>query len=342
MSDNNGRQPGAAILGCAGPALSAEERRFFADADPFGFILFARNIESPDQLRALTASLRDTVGREAPILIDQEGGRVRRLRPPTWRDAPAMRPFGDLHAADPEAAARALRLNVLLMALELRGLGVDVDCAPVLDVPVAGAHDIIGDRAFSLDPAVVATLGRVVADAFLEGGVYPVIKHIPGHGRAMADSHFDLPVVDAPLDDLRARDFVPFKALGDAPFAMTAHIVYTALDAARPATTSPTVIDGIIRGELGFSGLLMTDDLSMKALTGRFEDRASASLEAGCDLVLHCNGDMAEMTAVMAGCRPLDAAGAARWERVRGLRAAVPPEIDFAQAEAELARLLTA
>lgn len=322
--------------------VSAEERRFFAEADPFGFILFARNIESPDQVRGLTAALRDAVGRDAPILIDQEGGRVRRLRPPTWRDAPAMRPFGDLYARDPEAAERALRLNTLLMAAELRGLGVDVDCAPVLDVPVAGAHDIIGDRAFSLDPVVVARLGRVVADAFLEGGVYPVIKHIPGHGRALADSHFDLPVVDAALADLRDRDFVPFKALADAPFAMTAHIVYTALDAARPATTSPVLVADIIRGELGFSGLLMTDDLSMKALAGRFEDRAWASLEAGCDLLLHCNGDMAEMRAVMAGCRPLDAAGVARWERVRGLRAATPPDLDLAGAEADLARLLAA
>lgn len=342
MSDNRGRLPGAAILGCAGPTVSAEERRFFSEADPFGFILFARNIETPDQVRALTAALRDTVGRDAPILIDQEGGRVRRLRPPVWRDAPAMRPFGDLHARDPEAAVRALRLNTLLMAAELRGLGVDVDCAPVLDVPVAGAHDIIGDRALSLDPAVVAKLGRVVADAFMEGGVYPVVKHIPGHGRAMADSHYDLPVVDAPLEALRQRDFPPFVALADVPFAMTAHIVYTALDAARPATTSSAIIADVIRGELGFSGLLMTDDLSMKALTGRFEDRARASLDAGCDLLLHCNGDMAEMRAVMAGCRPLDAAGAERWERVQGLRAATPPDLDLAEAEADLARLLAA
>lgn len=321
--------------------MSGEERRFFAEADPFGFILFARNIESPDQVRGLTAALRDTVGRDAPILIDQEGGRVRRLRPPRWREAPAMRPFGDLHGRNPEGAVQALRLNTLLMALELRGLGVDVDCAPVLDVPVAGAHDIIGDRAFSLAPQVVAALGRVVVDAFLEGGVYPVIKHIPGHGRAMADSHFDLPVVDASRAELEACDFVPFKALADAPFAMTAHIVYTALDAFRPATTSTAVVGEIIRGALGFDGLLMTDDLSMKALTGRFEDRAKASLEAGCDLLLHCNGDMAEMRAVMDGCRPLDAAAQARWQRVQAMRAAVPPELDVAEAEADLARLLT-
>lgn len=320
--------------------MSEEERRFFTASDPLGFILFARNIESPDQVRALTAALRDTVGRDAPILIDQEGGRVRRLRPPLWRDAPAMLPFGVLHARDPDAAVRALRLNIGLMAAELRGLGVDVDCAPVLDVPAPGAHDIIGDRAFSDDPAVVAALGRVVMDAFLENGVYPVIKHIPGHGRAMADSHFDLPVVDASKAELESRDFVPFRALADAPFAMTAHIVYTALDAARPATTSAAVIDGVIRGALGYDGLLMTDDLSMKALTGRFEDRASDSLEAGCDLVLHCNGIMDEMRAVVAGCRPLDDAAQVRWARVQTQRSATPPVLVVAEAEAELARLL--
>jgi len=339
LSANNGRVPTAALLGCAGPVLSEEERRFFAESDPFGFILFARNIQTPDQVRALTAALRDTVGRDAPILIDQEGGRVRRLRPPQWRDAPPMLPFGALYERDPDGAVRALRLNTALMAAELRGLGVDVDCAPVLDVPAVGAHDIIGDRAFSADPAVVAALGRVVMDAFLEGGVYPVIKHIPGHGRALADSHFDLPVVDAPRAELEARDFVPFRALADAPFAMTAHIVYTSLDADRPATTSKAVIEGVIRRDLGFDGLLMTDDLSMKALSGRFEDRAIASLDAGCDLVLHCNGDMAEMAAVMAGCRPLDEAAQGRWARVQTQRAASPP-VAAAEAEAELARLL--
>lgn len=339
--NSSSRPPRAVIFGCAGTTLSEKERRFFAEAAPFGFILFARNVDSPEQVRTLCSQLRDAVGRdEAPILIDQEGGRVRRLRPPTWREAPAMRPFGDLFARDPHAARRALRINIGLMADELRGLGIDADCAPVLDVPVAGAHDIIGDRAFADDPAVVGALGRLVAETFLDHGVHPVIKHVPGHGRAMADSHEALPVVDAPRAALEATDFEPFRLVRDAPFGMTAHIVYTAFDADRPATTSPVVVRDVIRGAIGFDGLLMSDDLSMKALKGPFETRAADSLAAGCDLVLHCNGDMAEMRATAAGCRTLDDRGMERWARALARRNAAPTPLDATAAEDELRRLM--
>lgn len=334
------KAPLAAIFGLQGHRLSAEEKAFFADADPYGFILFARNVDTPDQVRALVDELRACVGRAAPVLIDQEGGRVRRLRPPHWRDAPSMAPFVALYERDPQAAAEAVRLNARLLAAELVALGIDVDCYPLADVPVKGAHDIIGDRAFGYDPAVVSHLAAIACAGLLDGGVMPVVKHIPGHGRAAADSHLDLPVVDASLDELRATDFVPFKALKDAPYGMTAHIVYTAVDAERPATTSPAVINGIVRGELGFEGLLMTDDLSMKALTGRFQDRAADSLAAGCDLVLHCKGAMDEMTAVAEGCRPLDTAGQLRAARLGRFREQRLASLNVGETLADLDRLL--
>ncbi|EKV31411.1 Beta N-acetyl-glucosaminidase [Caenispirillum salinarum AK4] len=334
------KHPLAAIFGLAGPRLTDAERAFFADADPYGFILFGRNVETPDQVRALVAELRACVGREAPVLIDQEGGRVRRLKPPHWRDAPSMAPFVALHARDPAAAGRAVSLNASLLAAELADLGIDVDCYPLADVPVAGAHDIIGDRAFGHDPAVVSTLCGHAISGLLAGGVLPVIKHIPGHGRAFADSHLDLPTVDADRATLEATDFVPFKALAQAPYGMTAHIVYTALDPDRPATTSPTVIRGVVRGELGFEGLLMTDDLSMKALTGDFAVRAAESLAAGCDLVLHCNGDMDEMTAVARGCRPLDLDAQARVKRLDVFKAQRLKSLTVGAIRAELDDLL--
>lgn len=336
------KQPLAAIFGLEGTRPTAEEKRFFADADPFGFILFARNVDTPDQVRALVADLREAVGRDAPVLIDQEGGRVRRLKPPHWRDAPSMAPFTALYARDPKAAAEAVRLNARLLAAELADLGIDVDCYPLADVPVAGAHDIIGDRAFGTDPAIVSHLAAMACAGLLDAGVLPVVKHIPGHGRSHADSHLDLPVVDADLETLRGSDFVPFKALKDAPYGMTAHIVYSALDPDRPATTSPTVIRDVVRGELGFEGLLMTDDLSMKALTGSFHNRAAASLAAGCDLVLHCNGVMEEMTAVAAGCRPLDVDAQARAARLPAFKARRLDRLDVAAARAELDELLAA
>ena len=329
--------PSAVILGCAGRTLEAAEREFFRELDPFGFILFARNIDEPDQVRALVDSLREAVGREdAPVLIDQEGGRVARLRPPHWKSRPAARRFGDIHDRDPEAALRAIRLNYALIGAELADLGIDVDCAPVLDVPVPGAHDIIGDRACHEAAGVIADLGAGICEGLADAGVMPVVKHIPGHGRALADSHLALPRVGASLDDLDAGDFVPFRKLADAPWGMTAHIVYEALDPDRPATLSPVVVRDHIRGRIGFDGLLLTDDLSMKALTGSFADRASSSLAAGCDVVLHCNGDMAEMQAVAGGLREMDGEAMRRSENARSWLAVRRTPIDAAAAEAEL------
>jgi len=288
----------ALILGCAGKTLSPEERAFFRAAQPWGFILFKRNIGTPDEVRALTASLRDCVGREsAPILIDQEGGRVQRLGPPHWPAYPAGGRFGRLNGS----AAMIARLGARLIAHDLAEVGINVDCAPVLDVPSPGSHDIIGDRAYGTSPDAVATIGRAVAEGLMAGGVLPVIKHMPGHGRAACDSHHGLPQVDADVASLRARDFAPFRALADLPMAMSAHVVFTALDPERPATQSPVVIDTVIRGEIGFDGLLMTDDLSMHALTGPFRARAEASFAAGIDIALHCNGERAEMEAVCEG-----------------------------------------
>ena len=298
--------PAAALFGCAGLTLSDAERRFFTQVNPLGFILFARNVDSPDQVRALVTALRDCVGRaDAPVLIDQEGGRVQRLKPPHWRKAPPGDPFAQLALRDMAAAREALRLNFRLIGRELADLGIDVDCAPVLDVPVAGAHDVIGDRAYGRTAAQVSALAGEVMDGLLDEGVLPVIKHIPGHGRAMVDSHLDLPVVEASLAELEAQDFPPFHQLRHAPWAMTAHVVYTALDAHAPATTSAKVISQVIRGVIGFDGVLISDDLSMKALGGSFQDRTTGSLDAGCDVVLHCNGDMAEMQAIASVIRPL-------------------------------------
>jgi beta-N-acetylhexosaminidase len=303
----------AAIFGCSGLVLTQAERDFFQRVNPLGFILFARNVADPAQVKALVESLRDCVGRaDAPVLIDQEGGRVQRLKPPHWRKAPPGEPFAALAARDLDAAREALRLNFRLIGAELADLGIDVDCAPVLDVPIPGAHDVIGDRAYGRTAQSVIDLAGAVIDGLLDEGVLPVIKHIPGHGRAMVDSHLDLPVVETPLPELETQDFPPFHAYRHAPWAMTAHVVYTALDAAHPATTSRVVIDKVIRGAIGFDGLLISDDLSMKALGGTFEDRTRASLEAGCDVVLHCNGDMAEMTAIAAELRPLSAAAEVR------------------------------
>ncbi len=256
----------ALILGCAGKTLLPEEASFFRDAQPWGFILFKRNIGTPDEVRALTAALRDCVGRaEAPILIDQEGGRVQRMGPPHWPKYPAGGSYGRLNGS----AETIARLGARLIAHDLAEVGINVDCAPVLDVPSPGSHDIIGDRAYGDSPEAVAAIGRAVAEGLMAGGVLPVVKHMPGHGRAACDSHKGLPVVDAALADLRGRDFAPFRLLADLPMAMSAHVVFTAIDPDRPATQSPVVIRDIVRGEIGFDGLLMTDDLSMHALTGR-------------------------------------------------------------------------
>lgn len=325
----------AAILGCSGLSLSREEEAFFRDVQPWGFILFARNVESPGQVRKLVDQLRATVDRpDAPVLIDQEGGRVQRLGPPHWRRYPPGRAYGDLPSNDPLLRREIARLGARLLAHDLAELGINVDCVPVLDVPVAGAHDVIGDRAYAKTPDGVALLGRAACEGLIAGGVLPVIKHIPGHGRAKADSHHDLPVVDTPYDELDAWDFAPFKMLSDMPMAMTAHVVYAAVDAKRPATTSKKAMREVIRGAIGFDGLVMSDDLSMKALGGEFADRARASLAAGCDVVLHCNGDMAEMKAVLAGTKALSGQAARRAEAALSRLAKVPEPFDLAEAGA--------
>jgi beta-N-acetylhexosaminidase len=303
----------ACILGCAGPTLSVEEAAFFRDVQPWGFILFARNVESPDQVKRLTAALRETVGREdAPILVDQEGGRVQRMKPPHWRAYPPGRAYGQLAGKDPLLKREIARLGARLIAHDLQSVGINVDCVPVLDVPDPSGHEIIGDRAYGQAPGEVAFLGRAAAEGLIAGGVLPVIKHMPGHGRAMADSHMELPVVQASYEALDTRDFVPFRALSDMPMGMSAHVIYTAIDPNRPGTTSKKVLREVVRGAIGFDGLLMTDDLSMKALSGDFTSRAKAALAAGCDVVLHCNGDMAEMKAVVEGVGALKGRAAQR------------------------------
>jgi len=313
------------IFGCAGPSLTPDERRFFAASDPLGFIVFKRNIEDPDQLRALVAALRETVGREdAPVLIDQEGGRVQRLQPPHWRAAPAPGRFGLVAAQDRRHGREAAALNARLIAGELADLGIDVDCVPCVDLPAPDAHAFLGDRTFGSDPALVSEMGRAVAEACLAGGVLPVVKHAPGHGRARSDSHFELPRVTAPAAELERTDFVPFRALADMPWQMTAHIVYTAYDDRRAATLSPVVIDRVIRGHIGFDGVLVGDDITMKALAGDLGELAAASIEAGCDLALHCNGDLAEMARVAAALPPLADRARERLERGRRMLGAGP------------------
>ncbi len=332
----------AVIFGCEGLSLTNWEREFFADSNPLGFILFARNCERPEQVRALVAELRESVGRgSAPVLIDQEGGRVARLKPPRWRAVPAAGRFGLLAGRDRELAEQAVHLNARLIAAELRDLGITVDCAPVLDLPTPGASDVIGDRAFGADPERVAELGRAFCDGLLAGGVLPVIKHIPGHGRARVDTHHQLPVVETPRAELEVSDFRPFVALAGAPWAMTGHLVYAAIDPDNPATLSHAVIAEVIRGTIGFDGVLVTDDLSMQALSGDFAARASKSLAAGCDVVLHCNGKAEEMTAAMGGIGALSAE-ATRRLTAAAARPQAPEEVDSAALAARLERLLDA
>ncbi|ORE98253.1 beta-N-acetylhexosaminidase [Aurantimonas sp. 22II-16-19i] len=294
------------IAAPAGLTLSQDERRFFADERPWGFILFARNIQSGRQVADLVASLKEIGGRATtPIFIDQEGGRINRLRPPLAPAYPAPAAIGELFAADRRAGERAAWLQGRLLAADVMAYGINADCVPCLDVPVAGAHSVIGDRAYGLDADTVATLGRAVADGAMAGGVLPVMKHVPGHGRGNADSHHELPRVDAPRAELARTDFAPFRALHTLPAAMTAHILYTDIDPRHPATLSKIVIDSVIRTEIGFDGLLMSDDMSMKALSGDLYDLSAAALMAGCDVVLHCNGDMAEMRRVASAAQPL-------------------------------------
>ena len=302
----------AFIAGCAGLVLTADERRFFAEAAPWGLILFRRNVETPAQVAALVADFRAVVGRaDAPVLIDQEGGRVQRLGPPHWPAYPPAGRFAALAEAGDVAAEDAARANARAMADDLAALGINVDCVPCADLRLPEGHGIIGDRAYGAEPAQVARLARAVAEGMGARGVLPVLKHIPGHGRARADSHESLPVVDTSRAELEATDFEAFRRLADLPLGMTAHVVYTAIDATAPATTSRKVIDEVIRGFIGFDGALMSDDLSMGALSGSLAERAAASFAAGCDLALHCNGNMAEMAEVAAHT-PLLAGAAAR------------------------------
>ncbi|HUK60396.1 MAG TPA: beta-N-acetylhexosaminidase [Stellaceae bacterium] len=330
----SGREPLAAIFGCAGTVLTPDERAFFRDADPVGFILFARNCATPDQLRGLVAELRAAIARDdAPVLIDQEGGRVARLGPPHWRAYPSARRIA---AAGEEAA----RLGARLTADDLAALGITVDCLPVLDLPAADADPIIGDRAYGERPDTVIAMGRAVCEGLLAGGVLPVMKHIPGHGRATVDSHRALPRVEAPLAALAARDFLPFRALAQMPWAMTAHVVYGAIDPDDPATVSAPLIAGTIRGRIGFDGFLVSDDLSMAALAGTIGARASRALAAGCDVVLHCNGHMDEMTDVAASARPLAEAGRRRLDSGEALRKAHLAPFDRREGELRFAALM--
>ena len=321
----------AVVFGCEGLSLRDNERRFFQDCDPLGFILFARNIETPDQVRKLVDDLRGCVGRaDALVLIDQEGGRVARLQAPTWRKAPAAGRIGSLYEADPDAGLEAARLNGRLLAADLEPLGINVDCAPVLDLLFPETHAIIGDRSFGASPKAVTPLARALSEGLLAGGILPVIKHIPGHGRATLDSHEALPVVETLRGELDKTDFAPFRDLADMPMAMTAHVVYSAIDAAAPATTSPAVIDEIIRGFIGFDGLLFSDDLSMQALEGGLGDRAQAARKAGCDVMLHCNGVLDEMVAVAKHCGRLTSAASRRLKRAMDCLRPVEPYEDAA------------
>jgi beta-N-acetylhexosaminidase len=338
--------PRAAILGCAGPDLTADERAFFRDADPLGFILFARNIDTPERARRLTDELRSCVARaDAPILIDQEGGRVARLRPPHWRKAPPARLLGELYARDPQKGLLATELNARLLAADVASTGCDVDCVPVLDIAFPETHAVIGDRAYADRPEPVAALGRAAAEGLMAQGVMAVIKHIPGHGRATVDSHLSLPTVAASRAELERTDFLPFKLLSDLPWAMTGHLLFEAIDPTQAITVSAGGVKDVIRGHIGFDGLLLSDDLSMQALGGSLGERAARSLAAGCDIALHCNGKMPEMQEVVANTGPMTALAGRRFEAGRkALARAHAPlgKAGLADAEKQVASLLPA
>src|SRR3954468_21470026 len=330
----------AFITGVAGTELNAAEREFIRSQRPWGFILFKRNVETPAQVATLIKELRQELGQpEAPVLIDQEGGRVQRLAPPHWPVYPAGAGFGKLYDTDPALGLAAARLSARLIAADLDDLGVTGDCLPLADTPVAGANAVIGDRAYGAEPGKVAAIARAVTEGLEQGGILPVLKHIPGHGRATADTHLDLPVVDTPRAELERTDFAPFKSLADLPMAMTAHVVFSALDPAQPATTSATIIEQVIRGVIGFQGLLMSDDVSMSALAGSIAERSHAIISAGCDMVLHCNGKLDEMREVarevpeLTG-RPLQRANPALAQRK------APQPFDRVAARAELDELV--
>lgn len=328
---------GAAILGLEGPRLTEWERQFLPDYHPFGVILFARNVETPDQIRALTAELRDLLGPDLLVLIDQEGGRVQRLRAPYWREWDP--PLQTVARAGPQAA-RAMFLRSTLIALELRALGIDANCAPIADIACAATHPFLHNRCYGQDAKTVTEIARAVADAHLGAGVLPVVKHIPGHGRSGADTHHDLPRVTARLDDLIPQDFAPFRALNDLPMAMTAHIIFDAIDPNHPATQSAATI-AMIRDQIGFDGLLMTDDLNMQALSGDMGGRVARSLQAGCDLALQCNGQQGDMLAVAAAAPQMTAAAQTRAQAALARRRPAP-ELDIAALAAEFSAIMGA
>jgi beta-N-acetylhexosaminidase len=340
LLDDDRSSPAAVVFGCEGRQLTSSEKELFEDADPLGFILFARNIDDPHQVRDLVKELRATVGRdEAIVMVDQEGGRVRRLRPPYWPDYPAMQPFGKRALEDLSEAAECVKLNYRMIADDLEALVIDFNCAPVLDRFTFDGHEIIGDRSFSDDPEVISFLGQAVCDGLTEGKVTPVVKHLPGHGRARVDSHAELPHVDLSFEILSQTDFIPFQALRKAAAGMTAHIVYDAIDPENPGSFSKLVVQGIIRDTIGFDGLLFSDDVCMNALSGPIDQRVTSVLAAGCDVALHCDGDLDAMKAIAESCPPM------RVESMERLRRALPlasdsPLIDHDKAKRRISAFL--
>src|SRR5579863_1857602 len=331
----------AFITGVCGPALTDAEREFLREAQPWGLIIFRRNVTEPDALRALLSEARSILGRQAPVLVDQEGGRVQRLGPPHWPKYPPGAAYGRLYNENPAAGLEAARLGARLIGADLAAVGIDVDCMPLADVPVPEADAVIGDRAFGDRPDKVAALAAAFAEGLQDGGVLPVVKHLPGHGRATADSHQKLPVVTATKAALETTDFAAFRPLVGLPLAMTAHVVFTALDQMAPATTSAVIVHEVIRGSIGYQGLLMSDDLSMGALSGSLAERTTAALAAGCDIALHCNGRMDEMRAV-AEAAPVLAGKAAQRAQAALARRKPPAAIDLTASRADFARRLSA
>ncbi|MGB8895556.1 MAG: beta-N-acetylhexosaminidase [Pseudolabrys sp.] len=329
----------AFITGLAGLSVSAGERAFLREAQPWGLIIFKRNVSTASQVIELAKTFRDILGWEAPILVDQEGGRVQRLGPPDWPAYPPGALYGELYDREPAAGIAAARLAGHLIAADLRPLGIDVDCLPVVDMPVANSDPVIGDRAYGKQPGKVAVIAKAIADGLQAGGVLPVLKHLPGHGRASADSHHKLPVVDTDRATLEATDFAAFRPLAGLPLGMTAHVVFSAIDPVAPATTSVTMVRQVIRGVIGFQGLLMSDDISMNALSGTIAERSRAALAAGCDVVLHCNGDMREMTAVATETPKLSGDAAKRAGAALAARRA-PEEFDTGAARRIFTRMV--
>jgi beta-N-acetylhexosaminidase len=326
LSENRERRPKPVIFGCAGTSLTATERNLFKNADPFGFILFKRNCESPDQVRYLILELQQAVGRdEVEIAIDQEGGRVSRLQPPQWPKYPPARAFGMMYEREPEWGIEAIKLYGKVLSYELVKLGITINCAPVVDLFNPEGTPALGDRAFSANPSIVAALARALAETFLSNGVLPVVKHLPGHGRLKTDPHNVLPIIDAPRAELEGQDFMPFELLKDLPLGMNSHAIFTAFDSKNPASLSPTITNDVIRGRLGFDGLLLSDDLTMKALKGTPDELAMRALEAGADIALHCNGDIIEMGMLASALEPMKDDSWARWTHAKAMVTPIDP-----------------